>query len=145
MKIRAANADDVPAILEIRLSVRENMVTKERLEELGVSEESLAEMIESSHFVFCAEEEDRVVGFSMADKDKATIFALFVDPDHEGKGVGAKLLDTSVGELWSAGHARATLTTEPDTRAFEFYKRQGWKLIGPAPNGEVRLELLKPD
>lgn len=144
MKIRAASTKDVSAILEIRLSVRENTVTKERLEELGVSEETLAEMIESSHFVFCAEEDERVVGFSMADKESSSIFALFVDPDHERKGFGAQLLQAAVGELWSAGHTRATLTTEPDTRAFEFYKHHGWTHIGPAPNGEVKLELLKP-
>ena len=50
-----------------------------------------------------------------------------------GKGAGTQFFEEAVVALWSAGHNRATLTTDPKTRAFEFYKSQGWKHIGYVP------------
>jgi ribosomal protein S18 acetylase RimI-like enzyme len=144
MKIRPATRSDAPSLMEIRMSVRENVISPERLEELAINETSVASMLETTHSGHCAEVNGQVVGFAMADKASASIWALFVRPEFEGIGIGARLLDTALEELWRAGHERVHLSTEPDTRAFRFYIRQGWRHVGFTSSGEAELELVKP-
>ena len=78
----------------------------------------------------------------MADTADASIFALFVSPDHEGRGFGTQLLAIAVAHLVSLGNNRLTLETEPGTRAFDFYLRKGWKHIGPTDHEDVLLEYV---
>ena len=68
------------------------------------------------------------------------MWALFVDPAYERRGVGRRLHDEMVAWLSSAGVPRISLTTDPDTRAERFYRAAGWRRVGDAPNGEVRYE-----
>lgn len=145
MLIRPATRADAHAIMEIRLSVRENVITPARLEELGINEQSIAAMIGTTHLSHCAEEDGVVAGFVMAEKSTASIWALFVHPDFEGRGLGRRLLERSLAELWEAGHRRSTLSTEPDTRAYRFYTSLGWRHVGTNRIGEAELELLRPD
>ena len=73
-----------------------------------------------------------------------SVWALFVHPDHEGRGYGKALHATMIDWLWSLGHARLWLTTSPGTRAERFYLALGWQPRGTVPGGEVRLELAAP-
>jgi GNAT superfamily N-acetyltransferase len=101
-------------------------------------------MLGESHSGHCAEVDGRVVGFSRTDRTAGSVFALFVRPEHEGEGLGTQLLAAAVADLWSAGHVRSTLSTEPRTRAFDFYVRHGWRHVGYTPAGEAELELIRP-
>ena len=141
--IRQATPEDAEQILEVRLSVRENVLTPQRLEELGIHVESVAEMIRSTHSTHCAFEGDRMVGFSMGDLAAGVVFALFVRPDSEGTGLGKRLLGIVVEELWQRGHPRLTLGTGPGTRAYTFYQRQGWRPTGRMDGDDEVLELLR--
>ena len=47
-----------------------------------------------------AEFNRQVVAFSIADRQSGSIFALFVLPEYEGKGIGSRLLNTAVEWLW---------------------------------------------
>ncbi len=143
--IRPATKEDVAAILEVRFSVRENVITPSRLQELGINEESLAEGLEKDYSGYCAEQDGRIVGFSMADRSVGSIFALFVRPEVEGQGLGTRLLAAAMRDLWASGHARIILSTEPQTRAFQFYVRHGWRHVGYTSDGEAKLEYLNPD
>ena len=144
MTIRPATTDDAPAMMEIRLAVRENVITPARLEELGINEQSIASMIGTTHLAHCAEEDGVFAGFVMAEMSTASIWALFIHPDFEGRGLGRQLLERSLAELWEAGHRRSILSTEPDTRAYHFYIRLGWRRVGTNPIGEAELEVLRP-
>jgi len=85
-----------------------------------------------------------VVAFSVGFNTDGNIWALFVDPDHEGKGYGRQLLAAVVAWLWSQGLKRLWLTTTPHTRAENFYLKAGWQPCGMSEKGEICFELLQP-
>jgi ribosomal protein S18 acetylase RimI-like enzyme len=72
-----------------------------------------------------APEDGVIQGFAAGDPRDGSIFALFVDPAHEGRGIGRALLALACGTLRAAGFATATLSTEPGTRAERFYRTNG--------------------
>ena len=67
--------------------------------------------------------------------------ALFVDPAFEGRGIGRALHDAMVSWLFERGSEPLWLTTEPNTRAEQFYSTAGWRRAGIEANGELRFEL----
>lgn len=72
------------------------------------------------------EVDGKVVGFSYADKIDASIWALFVAQDYEGRGIAKRLLNAAVEWLFALGHESVHLSTSKDTRADRFYVGQGW-------------------
>lgn len=63
------------------------------------------------------------------DSDPATgdLYAIYVDPDVWGHGVGAQLHATALRRLRSGGFDRAGLwVLEGNERALRFYRREGW-------------------
>lgn len=132
------------AMMEIRRAVRENAISEARLAALGITEQSMGDMLESSHAGFCAEDARGVIGFSMANLETGWIFALFVHPRSEGQGAGRALLAAAVGSLREKGHRKAFLSTDPGTRAFRFYHRAGWRYTGTNDLGEAIFELDIP-
>jgi GNAT superfamily N-acetyltransferase len=129
--IRKAARADRPRISEIRLAVRENRLGQP--EKVAAVADWLFE-----HSVFWVWEEDGAIqGFSAADPRDGTIFALFVDPSYEGRGIGRALLPLACAVLQESGHATATLTTDPGTRAEPFYRADGWIEIGRQDDGQI--------
>ena len=70
-----------------------------------------------------------VVGFGMAQISQAYIFALFVEPVYENRGIGSALLSWLEQGLLAHGIKQAWLATEADAsfRAHGFYERLGWE------------------
>lgn len=122
----------------VRLSVLEN-----RLVSTQLTEADYVDFIESRGQGWVVEVAGTIVAFAIGDASNASIWALFVDPGFEGRGFGRQLHDQMVSWLWQQGHERLWLTTDPETRARRFYEAAGWRPVGPAAHGEVRLELLK--
>lgn len=141
VKICPATSRDVGDMMRIRVAVKENALSEERLAALGITEASLVRMLGSDHGGWCAEVEGEVVAFAMVNHTQGTIFALFVHPDFEGRGVGSALLEAAVAHLAAAGHQRLTLTTGEETRAFRFYLARGWKPTGAHLRDDAELEL----
>ena len=141
-RIRAARKADAAQMMEVRLAVLENAMTLESLHELGITVESVADMLENTHVSFCAEDQNRLAGFSMGDRADGSVFALFVRPEYEGQGLGKALLNATVEALWEDGkHAFLKLRTGPQTRAYTFYIMQGWVFSKTVDDEEVELEL----
>jgi GNAT superfamily N-acetyltransferase len=132
-----AVAADIPALMAIRAGVREN-----RLADPAAVTEA-----DYRHFVATGEllvwrEAGAVVGFAAGDRRDGSLWALFVTPAREGRGIGRALLSAAVADLVAAGHRRLTLATGPDTRAERFYRAAGWRVTSRPARGDLRLEFL---
>jgi GNAT superfamily N-acetyltransferase len=86
------------------------------------------------------DENGRVIAFGVADASQRNIWALFVDPAFEGRGLGRSLLDVMTAWLFEQGEGRIWLTTAPGTRAERFYRAAGWQDAGRDRHGEIRFE-----
>ena len=122
----------------VRMSVRENQLVSTQL-----TEADYIEYIEARGQGWVVEENGTIVAFAIGDTSNGSIWALFVEPGHEGRGYGRQLHDEMVSWLWRQGHQRLWLTTNPETRAQHFYQAAGWQQVGPAAHGEVRMELYQ--
>ena len=123
----------------VRMSVREN-----RLRTRTITEADYVPVMEVNGRGWVIEESGEVVGFAVGDKRDGNIWALFVHPDHEGRGYGRQLHDAMVAWLWMQGLERLWLTTQPGTRAEAFYQAAGWRPAGRTDRGELRFELPNP-
>jgi GNAT superfamily N-acetyltransferase len=130
--IRVANFADIPRLVEIRSSVRENRLSDPSRVTLVDYEWHVA------HAPIHIWEDDGVIkGLSAGDPRTGSIWALFVDPAHEGHGIGQALIRAACRSLAAAGHRVAKLSTAPGTRAERFYLRNGWLANGYTERGEV--------
>jgi GNAT superfamily N-acetyltransferase len=145
--IRPAEKFDIPALFEIRTSVRENHLDMGQLAERGVTYDSMAEMLAGDQARTWVAEDDGVVrGFSMADAGDGSVFALFVGPAYEGLGYGRALLAVAEEWLFSKGFDTIWLNTGRETgnRSHSVYRAAGWKMVGPADQGFVRYAKARP-
>jgi GNAT superfamily N-acetyltransferase len=144
--LREATAADLPGITRVRTSVRENLLTVEQLRARGITEASVAASFLGDSKGWVAEHAGEIVAFSIADRITQSVFALFVLPDWEGRGLGGRLLDLALGWLRENGAAIVWLTTGPRTKAAGFYERRGWMAAGRGEHGDTRyvLDLSKP-
>jgi GNAT superfamily N-acetyltransferase len=141
---REATGADMPGITRVRTSVVENALTIVQLEERGITEASVAASFLADSKGWVAVEADEIVAFSIADRATQSIFALFVLPGYEDRGIGSRLLDLALGWLWNNGAERVWLTTGAGTKAVRFYEKRGWKATGTGPRGDLRYECARP-
>ena len=146
-ELRVATPADIPALFDVRTSVRENHLDLEQLAERGVTPDAIAKMLDGDARTWVVEESGRIVAFSMGDARTGTVFALFVRPEAEGRGYGRALLDTTEAWLFEAGWETIWLQTgeDPANRAHALYRQAGWELAGPASHGDVRYEKRSPE
>ena len=140
MKLRPALANDAETLFEIRCSVVENYQSREELASLGITIQSVKEMIEGRDYITTiAEEDGQPVGFSMAQISEGYVFACFVKPEFEGNGYGRALMDAAEEGLRRGGVQKAWLSTGPESefRAAEFYLHLGWYKDGCLDDGQV--------
>lgn len=141
---REAKAADMAGIFRVRTSVLENALTTDQLEQRGISNASVAASFLINSKGWVAEQLDQIVGFSIANRASQSIFALFVLPAFERRGIGAHLFELATQWLWENGAERAWLTTGPETKAAAFYERRGWVATGAGPHGDIRYERGRP-
>ncbi len=130
-RIRRAGCDDVPVLMAIRSSVRENVLS----DPAKVPASAVRDFIDRTG-IWVWEEDGRVLGFSAVDTRDGSVWALFVDPTAEGRGIGRALLPPALDDLRRAGWREARLTTQPGSRAERFYRRDGWSADGTAADGD---------
>ena len=130
-RIRRARPGDHARVTEIRNSVTENILR-------DPSRVTVADYkwFEKNPGVWVWEEDGRILGFSAADTRDGSIWALFIDPAHEGRGIGRALFDKACEVLRDAGYSTGSLTTQPGSRADRFYQAAGWQVMGTSARGE---------
>lgn len=137
---RIAAAGDIPAMSAIRLAVREN-----RLRDPGrITAQMYADFLDALGRGWVCERDGVIAGFAYADRMEGSIWALFIDPAHEGAGIGRQLLALATGYLFEQGHAKVVLTTGPGTRADRFYIAQGWQRSHRGGDAEASFVLERP-
>ncbi|ORM83500.1 GNAT family N-acetyltransferase [Pantoea deleyi] len=137
--IRPAQLSDVESIFTVRTSVAENHLSREEMQEMGITESTVSNMIEEGHCAWVATDDDEVVGFSMILREKGSLFGLFVLPAYEGRGIGRRLTEIAEQELFKH-HKVAWLETDKNSRAAKFYMQLGWGNKTTLDGAYIRLE-----
>lgn len=141
MTFREATVKDIPQIQIVRNSVRENQLSNPAL----VTDKDCEEFITLRGKGWVCETDNTIVGFSIADLKENNIWALFIHPDYENKGIGKKLHQLMLDWYFNQTQTTVWLGTAPGTRAEEFYKRNGWTVVGTHGKGETKFEMSFSD
>ena len=143
MDIRVAGYDDIDTLFELRTSVVENYQSREEIAALGITPQSVAEMLDTDCCAWIAEIGDRAIGFSFANATEKSIFGLFVRPAFEGRGAGRALMQAAESWLFSKEIEEIWLVTgnDPNLRAYGFYLHLGWIAAGVEADGDFKGEM----
>lgn len=137
MIFREATIADIQGIQLVRNAVRENRLSDPSL----VPDSDVEDYIVRRGKGWVAVEQDLILGFSIVSVVDRNVWALFVHPDHEQKGLGRQLHDVMMGWYFSQTDQSIWLSTAPGTRAEEFYRKAGWKETGIYGKGEIKFEM----
>ena len=130
MTLRQATKADIPGMHRVRLAVRENVLSNPA----RITEADYAAALDELGRTWVVEADGEIVAFASGYK-AGSVWALFVHPDHEGRGYGKALHSTMLHWFSAQGLTRVWLTTTPGTRAERFYVSQGWRPCGIVPSG----------
>ena len=139
MQFREATIDDIPQMQIIRNAVKENVLSDPSL----VKESDYVLYLQSRGKGWVCEAENRLLGFAIADVQGNNIWALFLNPAFEGRGIGRKLHQLMMDWYFSQTDQPVWLSTEPKSRAETFYLKAGWKETGIYGKGEIKFEMTK--
>lgn len=141
MNLRQATINDIADLHTVRMAVKENVLSNPAL----VTEQDYREFLTTGGRGWLCEAEGRVAGFAIVDMGRHNVWALFVHPDFEGRGIGKHLQQVMLQWYFSQTGEPLWLSTGPGTRAEEFYRRTGWKETGITKGGETRFEMSAED
>jgi GNAT superfamily N-acetyltransferase len=137
MNIREATIEDIKQIQIVRNAVKENMLSNPNL----VTDDDCKEFITERGKGWVCEIDDTIVGFSIVDLKDNNIWALFVDPAFEKKGIGKQLHDVMMDWYFTQTTETVWLGTAPNTRAETFYRKAGWREVGMHGKNEIKFEM----
>lgn len=137
MHCRQAILKDIPQLQEIRNAVKENSLSDPGLVTTGDYELYLTQKGKG----WVLESAGQILGFAIVDVQANNIWALFVRPGFEGKGVGKELHQQMMDWYFSETRKKVWLSTSPGTRAAAFYKQAGWQQNGLYGKGELKFEM----
>ena len=137
MIYREAEIKDIHQMHVVRTSVKENVLSNPGL----VTLQDYKDYLTTRGKGFVCEIDNIIVGFSIVDLSEKNVWALFVDPAYEGKGIGRKLHDLMLNWYFNQTMETIWLGTEPQTRAASFYRKNGWKENGMHGKNEIKFEM----
>ena len=141
MIFREAAIGDIPQIQIVRHAVKENVLSNPAL----VTDQDCEEYLTARGKGWVCEIDDTIIGFSIADLKDNNIWALFLRPEYEGKGIGRKLHDLLLDWYFTQTQKTVWLGTAPNTRAEKFYRQAGWREVGTHGKGEIKFEMTFDD
>jgi GNAT superfamily N-acetyltransferase len=139
MIFREAIIADIAQIQIVRNAVKENTLSDPAL----VSNADCEEFMTVRGKGWVCEVEQQIVGFAIADLQDDNIWALFLLPEYEHKGIGQALQKIMLDWYFAQGKEKVWLGTAFDTRAENFYRKSGWKEIGTNGAKEIKFEMTK--
>lgn len=141
MNIREAKIEDIPQIQVVRNSVKENTLSDPNL----VTDSDCATFLFKRGKGWVCEVDHQIVGFAIVDLQEDNVWALFLMPEYEGKGIATQLQNIMLGWYFATGKQAIWLGTAPGTRAEKFYLKSGWTRNGMHGSKEVKFEMSKTD
>lgn len=141
MIFREAEIKDIGQIQFVRNAVKENMLPDPAL----VSDGDVEEYMTKRGKGWVCEVDEKIVGFAIVDLIDNNVWALFVHPDFETRGIGKKLHQIMMDWYFLQTKEKIWLGTDPDSRAYRFYKMQGWKEVGTHGEIEIKFEMCIGD
>ena len=137
MIFREAQTADIPQIQIVRNSVRENSLSYPAL----VPDKDVEEYITRRGKGWVCEIGNTIVGFAIVSVTDHNVWALFIQPGFEKKGIGRILHAEMIDWYFSQTAEMIWLGTAHGTRAEAFYRKAGWKEAGIHGKGEIRFEM----
>jgi GNAT superfamily N-acetyltransferase len=137
MIFRHAIKEDIPQIQFVRNSVRENRLSNPSL----VPDSDVHDYINRKGKGWVCVVDDHVVGFAIVSIIDHNVWALFIEPEFEKKGIGRRLHNEMMEWYFNQTNVAAWLGTAPGTRAEAFYRKAGWKEVGMHGKGEIKFEM----
>ena len=137
MTLRKAKTVDIPQIQIVRNAVKENRLSNPAL----VTDNDCKDYLTRRGKGWVYEINDRIVGFAIIDLEAHNVWALFIEPGYEGKGIGRALHDKMLDWYFTQTDITIWLGTAPQTRAEVFYRNAGWKETGIHGKGEIKFEM----
>ena len=137
MHFREAQINDITAIQFVRHAVRENKLS----DPSKVTDEDCKIYITERGRGWVCEHKSAIVGFAIVDLQEHNVWALFVLPEFEGKGIGKELHKIMMDWYFQQTDQVIWLSTGIGTRAVTFYSKQGWQESGLYGKDEVRFEM----
>jgi len=141
MIFREAQIADIKQMQVVRNSVKENMLSDPAL----VPDSDVEDFITNRGKGWVCEIDGEVVGFAIADLKDHNIWALFMHPGHEAKGIGKRLHRIMLDWYFDQTKETIWLGTAPNSRAEKFYRLQGWKEVGVHGKGEIKFEMTQDE
>lgn len=137
MIFREATTNDIQQIQVVRNSVKENTLSNPNL----VTDEDCKQFITERGKGWVCVVDNTIVGFAIADLQENNIWALFLDPAFEKKGIGQQLHKMMMDWYFSQTKTTVWLGTGFNTRAVHFYRKAGWVEVGLHGSDEIKFEM----
>ena len=137
MIFRQATQEDIPAMQVVRNAVKENVLSDPSV----ISNAAYILYLEERGMGWVCSIKDRLVGFAILDNQEKNVWALFVSPDFEGRGIAQELQRIMLKEYFAHTQEAIWLRTAPNTRAEIFYRESGWKELGMHGKNELKFEM----
>lgn len=139
LNIRQSQQKDISRLHEIRVAVKENVLSNPAL----ITPADYEEFLFTRGSGWVAEIDNIIIGFAICDLREENIWALFVHPDFERRGA-ARALQKEMLDWYFAQKEKVWLGTAPGTRAEKFYRASGWRENG-MHGKEVKFEMTSEE
>jgi GNAT superfamily N-acetyltransferase len=137
MIFRDATINDIDNCMIVRMAVKENILNNPAF----VPRKDYVDYLTIFGKGWVCEVENRIIGFAIVGLTQRNVWALFVLPEFEGKGIGKKLHDTMMDWYFNQTDEEIWLGTEQKTKAENFYKKRGWTVVGMHGDDETKFEM----
>ncbi|MEO6583046.1 MAG: GNAT family N-acetyltransferase [Ferruginibacter sp.] len=134
---REATTADIKQIQIVRNSVFENTLSNPGL----VTDKDCETYLTVRGKGWICQLENDIVGFAIADLQDNNIWALFIHPHLEKKGIGRQLHNIMLNWYFEQTHKPVWLGTAFNTRAEHFYRKADWLEIGKHGEKEIKFEM----
>ncbi len=137
MIFREATLQDIHQIQFVRNAVKENCLSDPAL----VPDKDVEDYITNRGRGWVCDIDREIAGFAIVDLVDKNVWALFVHPDQEAKGIGKQLHRIMMDWYFTQTTEKIWLGTDPVSRAEKFYRMQGWVEAGTHGKGEKKFEM----